>query len=777
MFGQVIMYELFNKNEKTICTTPEEVVKFINEGKAPTEYIGAKQIKPCFDIDLEMPKNHHFEDVMSLSKWCNIITQVLKNPKQKLDIKIIERPKREKGDNIKYSYHFVVNKIRISPANLKALIIDNGFGNDKPFDQSIYRDGGLYPVYSHKKYNPKTNVIEELPQFVPIDMFKMKDMSDINIFDYCPSYIEEDFEDWDLKMTNVVDKQNGAKEQKNQKEEEEQKEEEIDTNLNIREIILKLNASRADNYDEWLHMSFCLMNIGDALKMKKRNILEFVDLFSAKCQAKYNEDDIDDWFHKNYNKKRENGYRFKYLLDCLKEDDPDYHEEITKPKIQNYSKTKEDFEKKNFLVKNPVRYVQIIDGEPVFYYKKDFICINEGIQFTTIKKKDKRRKNQEDEEALEYFLTHWFKDANKKTYNKVVWRPSPLVTPPTLYNTFLPFRYSLMTIEPTERDYWKEFQLYANNLFGDEKITNYILARYAYRVQNPGLRSYVCVIYYGAEGDGKSQFINTIYSLFDTQVSNKKYSVQIDDAKKLYGTHSMFEYQKCLVCVNEAAGVANFQNADILKTRITEDVITVNPKGIQQFEADNLVDYDMTTNNENVVKYSDDSSRRFFQVETTSYYSGNVVFWNDYIKNVLPNPIALKQIYDGLMKFDVKAVVPSGNFQSKEDKPRTAVAQRVKQMNRDKVIVFLNEKCNGLKEEIIELKYTNDELFIMWNSWLSTAKFNIEFHKVAFGMKIGNIAKKIEKAIDQVGIIKDTNSKTTIYPEVIKEYVEYLDSL
>ena len=773
MFGQVIMYDLFTPDKKTICKTQEEVVEFINKGNVPTEFIGGQQIKPCFDIDWEIPKNQHFEEMMSLSKWCGNIQQVLKNPKQKLDIKIIERPKREKGDNIKHSYHFIVNKIRISPANLKTLIIDNALGNDKPFDQSIYRNGGLYPIYSYKKYNQKNKVIEELPQFVPIDMFKMKDMSDINIFDYCPSYIEEDFEDWDAKMKPV--EINGVKYEDD--DDDEEIEDERNNELNIEEIITKLSASRADNYDEWLNMMFCLMNIGDKLKMKRKKILELCQLFSSKCEEKYDEDDIDDKFYSLYNQKRGKGYRFKYLLDCLKKDNPDYYKEITKPKIQNYNKTKEMFEKQNFFLKKPVKYIQIVDEEPVFYKKQEFICLNEGIQFTTIKKKDKRRKNQEDEEVLEYFLLHWFKDADKRTYNNIVWRPPPLVTPPSSYNTFLPIRYSLMTIEPTKRDYWKEFELFANNLFGDEAITNYILARYAFRVQNPGLRSYVCVIYYGAEGDGKSQFINTIYSLFDTQVLDKKYSIQIDDAKKLYDTHSMFEYQKCLVCVNEAGGVANFQNADILKTRITENKINVNPKGIQSFEADNLVDYDMTTNNENVVKYSDDSSRRYFQVETTMYYSGNEVFWNDYLKNIIENPVALKQIYDGLMKFDVKAIIPSGNFQSKKDKPRTAVAKRVKQMNRDKVIVFLDEECDGLKDEITQTTYTNTELFSTWNYWCSAAKFNIEYNRVAFGMKIGNIGKKIEKAIGKVGIYKDTNSKTTIYPEVIKEYVEYLDNL
>ena len=52
------------------------------------------------------------------------------------------------------------------------------------------------------------------------------------------------------------------------------------------------------------------------------------------------------------------------------------------------------------------------------------------------------------------------------------------------------------------------------------------------------------------------------------------------------------------------------------------------------------------------------SHQRFLQVETTSYYRGNTKFFNDYITNVVENPIALRQIYEGLIIMDVKAVVP-----------------------------------------------------------------------------------------------------------------------
>ncbi len=84
------------------------------------------------------------------------------------------------------------------------------------------------------------------------------------------------------------------------------------------------------------------------------------------------------------------------------------------------------------------------------------------------------------------------------------------------------------------------------------------------------------------------------------------YGTSVDTPKKLYETHSTYEYRKLFLLVNETGGIANFENNDILKTRTTEPTINVNSKDIQPYEIDNMCDYDMTTNNYNIadlVKY------------------------------------------------------------------------------------------------------------------------------------------------------------------------------
>jgi hypothetical protein len=156
----------------------------------------------------------------------------------------------------------------------------------------------------------------------------------------------------------------------------------------------------------------------------------------------------------------------------------------------------------------------------------------------------------------------------------------------------------------------------------------------------------------------------------------------------MFGSHSCIEKEKLFGCVHKAKGKDNYENAGILKSRITTDTLMVNPKGIQEFKIDNHCDYIMTTNNANAVNIHD-KSRRFLLVDTTSYYSRNSEVFNKFSNDMVENPKALRVIYEYLLKFDVKSIVPSGNFQNHI--PETEIQKVVIQSNKDKIICFLED--------------------------------------------------------------------------------------
>ena len=108
------------------------------------------------------------------------------------------------------------------------------------------------------------------------------------------------------------------------------------------------------------------------------------------------------------------------------------------------------------------------------------------------------------------------------------------------------------------------------------------------------------------------------------------------------------------------------------------------------------------------------------------------------------NPVAFRQMYDGMINFDYKAVVPSLNFQDVRYNPSTRIEDSVRQQNRDKVIWFLKD-C--VKEHLNlntknDMKYENEMLFKMYVEWCEVSKEKMDYNKICFGMHITVLTKR-----------------------------------
>lgn len=454
------------------------------------------------------------------------------------------------------------------------------------------------------------------------------------------------------------------------------------------------------------------------------------------------------------------------------EDDEDDEDDDMPNDILHYTELKKDFELTHFKITYPPSIYSIDkkDQDDKDEMQNMKSAKESFGQYTCYIYKD-IFKNKKKIRVKDYkpFMHLWYSDKDIKCYRRVCWKPPPLISNDCDYNTWKPFDISNVILEKSTRNYYQEFLTFCENLFESKEVMNYILARYAFRLQNAGLRSNVCVVYYGEEGSGKSTFIDTIYKLFG------KCAIQIDKAKKLYESHSTFEKEKCFICVNEAGGSDNFENSEVLKTRITEPKLHINPKGVQAYEIDNYCDYDMTTNNINVVKITDSSVRRWFQHECSSYYLGNMEFFNDYRKNILDNTNALRQIYDGLMAYDWKDVIKSGNFQDANYKPDTNITKQVKECNRDKLLYFYKYIVDDFTtDDNNVIVYNKTELFKIWIYWCSQNKINLEMNIIQFGMKTSQLNKKVKAKTGNDFIVKDTHSNISIYRSPFNLYYEFL---
>jgi len=752
MYNKVIITDVFKRGFVYECNTEQDFKEYIiQKNNDACESIGKKGqfIKPIFDIDA-YGTDINVDDVK------NDINQLYPN-------KTINYAKREPRNDakkgMKYSYRFYVDGVKTTSSQIKQLALRNGLDRNKIYDMSIYDDNKvLYlPLTTYKKTMKKECMsYTTVPSLDPVDC---------DIFKCCASYIQEDFEDWTNRNPDIIKKEKEVVKEEIVKENDSDV---IDTKYIINKMtsyISKFKNERSDNYDTWTKMVWCIMNVCISNGIKERDCAKLVHQFS-KISDNYNEDDVDTFFDKNYDGLKEASYGWKYMYECLKEDDEEYYNSIH---TMTYNAMKAQFESKHAKILYPPMIVFDNDGK---YDTMKITSAKESYTHLKCKVSTFDKKTKKTVWETKAFIELWLKDANMRVYNKIVFKPSPLVAKNDEFNIWDGLSISTQPLVKTERNFWEEYKTYLTNILGDQKICDYILARYAYRLVNPANRTNVILIICGGEGDGKNRLLAPIYKILDN------YATSLDTAKKLYETHSTYEYRKLFLVVNEAGGIANFENSEILKTRATEPTINVNPKGIQPYEIDNMCDYDMTTNNYNVVKITDDSTRRFLQIETTSYYRNNYEFFNDYIENIENNPIALRQIYEGLINFDYKAIVPSLNFQDIRYKPASIVNEDVKSSNRDKFILFLEDWVRDMKNANSNdtMTYKNDTLFNMYKTWCSQGSFKDELNKHQFGMKVNQVSKKQLNIKGLVCITKcPSNSKTTIDIDNLIKYFKTLN--
>ena len=87
---------------------------------------------------------------------------------------------------MKYSYRFYLQGVRITSKNIKQLLINNGFDKNPIYNTSIYdKNKVLFLPFTKKKKDI------DVPPRKPYNC---------DIFNFCASYIKEEYEDWDLKI-------------------------------------------------------------------------------------------------------------------------------------------------------------------------------------------------------------------------------------------------------------------------------------------------------------------------------------------------------------------------------------------------------------------------------------------------------------------------------------------------------------------------------------------------------------------------------------------------
>ena len=189
-------------------------------------------------------------------------------------------------------------------------------------------------------------------------------------------------------------------------------------------------------------------------------------------------------------------------------------------------------------------------------------------------------------------------------------------------------------------------EVLANN---NEYNCKYIEKGFRTIIKTPWKKTGIFMLFYGEQGTGK-----TIVSDFLIKyVFGKHLSFSTNGIKPLTQRFNGCTMSKLFCCCNELSTINDSGNNwhsgfDSMKNLITDDLISIEKKGLEHIMIENYINFIGTTNNPNCIKV-EKGDRRYACFEVSNKYKGDKVYFDNFVE-VCMNDEAGNDFYNYMIK-------------------------------------------------------------------------------------------------------------------------------
>ena len=250
---------------------------------------------------------------------------------------------------------------------------------------------------------------------------------------------------------------------------------------------------------------------------------------------------------------------------------------------KTYDEVKAEFQKNNCKV--DCEFINET-GDVNTYSRSNFMTLHEALQYFD-EKKDKNVP----------FITEWFKDADKREFNRVDIYPKASLCPEGVYNMWKAYPVETapddIDIEKCDRAlayFRNHIKVLCNH---EEAVVKFVEMWIAQMLQYPENKS-MELVFISGEGAGKGLLLE----FFKTMMGgNKRVWECTDPQRDLYGNFNGMLRDAMIVCCNEANKAGIFNRNDQKKALITDPTININIKGGHNYTMNSFHRFITFTNN------------------------------------------------------------------------------------------------------------------------------------------------------------------------------------
>lgn len=384
--------------------------------------------------------------------------------------------------------------------------------------------------------------------------------------------------------------------------------------------------------------------------------------------------------------------------------------------LNEYSTMKEEFEKSNFKVLDPVGFYSHIGHKWVFRERSQLKIAYENMFLM-------------DDTP---FIDKWLKDPHMKTYSRISFEPSRdptiFVMPENPPPIFVHESYTCVSNRAAIETFEDLLSIVTNH---KESLKKYIKNWLAHLLQKPMDLPGVAIIFNGQKGVGK----DTIGDFLGEYVIGNKHYQNYSNQLQYFDKHDESKAHKYLVKVEEINKkiLEEGVNGEIFKSSLTSPILNFNPKNKQPYNLKNTMRVIGTSNNPNPVDVTQ-KERRYVISVVSPEKLGDSDYWC-HVRKELFNPAGGLAVAQMLLAHDISEfnprILPENEYLNKLQEDSVDVVQQ-----------FI--------EQIEEGEYTGSELYQMYRDYCGTegihAYTNTKFStQILFLTENGSLKRQVER--------------------------------
>jgi hypothetical protein len=330
---------------------------------------------------------------------------------------------------------------------------------------------------------------------------------------------------------------------------------------------------------------------------------------------------------------------------------------------QAFRKEAHEFEKTHAKIINREMFVKEENNIITCMTRKHFMTAYEHLVFEYEANKVKIQGN---------FIAKWMKNNPiMRCYDDIGIYPNRTICPSNIFNMWKPFDMELVEEYENKPDQLAVILNHIKILCGnDEIVTDYFIKWIAQMIQYPEVKS-ICPTLISKEGSGKG----TLLLLIEKMIGFNKYFETTNPMRDIWGDFNGRMANTFLINLNEMSKKDTLECQGRIKGLITDGKLTINNKGMNQYQIQSYHRFIVTTNNEDPITTKSDDRRNLI-IRTSDELKGN----DEYFKkmNEMINDInVVKTFYEYL-----KNIPDMENFRE-IPLPQTEHQNEMKEMNMD----------------------------------------------------------------------------------------------